>query len=425
MKPFVETSHALPIVSVAIALRSGSAHDPQGKEGLARVAARMLRRGGGGKTADQIEDAVDSLGGEFGADVATSSTSIHFEVIRRNLEPFVELISRVLAEPSFDKEELGRLIRESQSEIVEVRDNDRALASRAFRRTLFANHPYGRRIGGTIDSLGAIRAEDVRAHYAKHFTRNNALVAVSGDIDEKESAVLVEKLFARLPAGEAIADPVEEPKPIRGRTLVFVDKPERTQTQMVIGGLGTHSHDADHFDLMLGNTVFGGTFTSRLMAEVRSKRGWSYGASSGMRVDRRRESLTLWTAPAATDAPACLGLELDLLKAIRESGITAEELAFAKNYLHRSHAFEIDTARKRVHQKLEEDLTELPAGYYASYLPNIGKATLEGVNAALKRRMPEDDLIVGVVGEYEEIGKKIEQAIPNLDRVIVNRFDFE
>jgi zinc protease len=176
---------------------------------------------------------------------------------------------------------------------------------------------------------------------------------------------------------------------------------------------------------MVGNTVFGGTFTSRLNQEVRAKRGWSYGATSGMRVDRRRESLTLWTAPAAKDAPACLTLELDLLKALRESGITAEELAFAKNYLRRSHAFDVDTARKRVHQQLEEALTELPAGYYASYLPNIGKATLEGVNASLKRRMPEDDLIVGVVGEYEEIGKKIEGAIPNLDRVIVDKFDLE
>ena len=425
MKPFVETSHALPIVSVAIALRSGSAHDPKGKEGLARVATRMLRRGGGGKTADQIEDAIDSLGGEFGADVATSSTSIHFEVIRRNLDPFVDLVSRVLAEPAFDNEELGRLVRESQSEIVESRDNDRVLASRAFRRTLFANHPYGRRIGGSIDSLGKLCGEDVRAHYAKHFTRNNALVAVSGDIDEKESAAMVEKLFARLPTGEAIADPVEEPKPLRGRVLVFVDKPDRTQTQMVVGSLGTHSHDADHFDLMVGNTVFGGTFTSRLNQEVRAKRGWSYGATSGMRVDRRRESLTLWTAPAAKDAPACLTLELDLLKALRESGITAEELAFAKNYLRRSYAFDVDTARKRVHQKLEEALTELPAGYYESYLANIGKATLEGVNAALKRRMPEDDLVVGVVGEYGEIGKKIEGAIPNLDRVIVDKFDLE
>ncbi len=425
MKLFVETSRALPFVSVVVAFASGSAYDPPGKEGLARCTARMLRRGSEGLSADDVEDTIDRLGGEFGADGSISSTSVHFEVIRRSLEPFGDLVQKLIGSPTFDDGELARLIREAQAEIVEARDSDRALASRAFRRTLFADHPYGRRVAGSIASLGSITKADIRAFYETHYTRANALVAVSGDVDRAEAETLINKVLARLPEGKLVSDTVPEPTVKKGRHLVFVDKPERTQTQMVIGGLGTHPRDSDHFDVIVGNTAFGGTFTSKLMEEVRGKRGWSYGASSRFSVDRRREAFTMWTAPKATDAAACLALELDLVKNLRKDGLVEADIAFVKNYIRRSHAFEIDTARKRVHQPLEEALYGLPEGYYASYLDRIGAVTIEGVNAGLKKRVPEDDIVIGVVGTYAEIGKDLEKAIPDLAGVTVLPIDFE
>src|SRR5262249_34669451 len=148
-------------------------------------------------------------------------------------------------------------------------------------------------------------------------------------------------------------------------------KPVRTQTQMVIGGLGTHAHDPDHIALVVANTAFGGTFTSRLMQEIRAKRGWSYGASSLFGFDRQREAFSMWTAPSTTDAAACLTLELELLHTFREDGLTAEDLEFVKRYLVRSHAFEVDTARKRVHQRLDAALLDMPAGYHEHYLERV------------------------------------------------------
>ncbi len=425
MKLFVESSRALPFVSVVVAFRSGSTHDPIGKEGLSRCTARMLRRGAAGLSADDVEDTIDRLGGEFAADASLSSTSVHFEVIRRSLEPFADLVANLVGAPSFDEAELARLVREAQAEIVEARDSDRALASRAFRRTLFADHPYGRRVAGSIGSLGSLAKGDVEAHYRRHYCRANAFVAVSGDVDRGEAEALANRVLAKLPEGSAIQDPVPEPTARKGRRLVFVDKPERTQTQMVIGGLGTHGHDPDHHDLVVGNTAFGGTFTSKLMEEVRAKRGWSYGASSRLGLDRRREAFTMWTAPAATDAAACLALELELLKNLRADGLEEKDVTFVKNYLRRSHAFEVDTARKRVHQPLEEVLYDLPEGYHRRYLERIDAVTVEGVNAALKKRIPEEDLVVGVVGTYSEIGKDLEKAIPDLAGVDVLPIDFE
>jgi zinc protease len=368
---------------------------------------------------------VDALGGEFGADAAVSATSVHFEVIKRSLDRFADLGATILARPTFDPRELSRLLREAEAELIEGRDSDRSLCSRAFRRTLFAGHPYGRRSSGTIATLRSITRDDAAAFYARHYTRRNAVVAVSGDIAPDEARALADRLLAGLPEGEPIPDPVPPPARRPGRRLVFVDKPDRTQTQMVIGGLGTDARDPDHVPLMVANTAFGGTFSSRLMQEVRAKRGWSYGAYSRVGFDRQRDAFTMWTAPAAADAAACLSLQLELLHAFREGGVTADELQFVKRYLVRSHAFEIDTARKRVHQRLEEVLFDLPQGYHDRYLERVEAVTTEAAGAAVRERIAEDDLVVGVVGTHTEIGKAIAGAIPDLREVEVVPFDFE
>ena len=422
---FIEPNPALPIVSVAVAFASGSIHDPDGKEGLARLTTRMLRRGSEGLSPEQIEERFDLLGGDFAASASTSSITVQFEVIRRSLEPFRDLAARVLAKPAFIEQQLSRLVREAESEIVEARDSDRGLCSRAFRRRLFEGHPYGRRGAGSVESLRRIDRNDVIAFYERHFVRENAIVAITGDVSETEGKALAEALLAGLPAGQAALDATPPPVARKGRTLVFVDKPGRTQTQMAIGGLGTSLHDADHVPLVVANTAFGGTFTSRLMQEIRAKRGWSYGASSVLGIERQRESFSMWSAPAAADAAACLALELELLHAVRADGLTEEELGFVKQYLVRSHAFEIDTPRKRVLRKLEAALYAMPEGYHDRYLERVAGVTLPAANEALATRLPEDDLIISVVGTYADVGKAVTDAIPNLAKVDVIPVDFE
>jgi zinc protease len=400
-------------------------HDPAGKEGLSRITARMLRRGCEGYTKERIEETIDALGGEFGADTLMSGTTISFEVIRRSLDPFADLVATMLAKPTVAEDELARLLRESKAEIIESRDSDRLLASRAFRRALFAGHPYGRRAAGTLQTLEHIGPADVRAFYARHYTRRNAVVALSGDLSQSEGEALAERLLAGLPVGEPVPDPAPPPSFSGGRRLVIVDKPDRTQCQMIAGGLGTHPRDPDHVPLHVANTVFGGTFTSRLMQEIRVKRGWSYGAGSRAGFDRQRDAFIMSAAPAATDAAGCLALMLDLLAAWRKDGITQGELDFAKKYLVRSHAFEIDTARKRVHQKLERALYDLPDDYHAGFLDKVQAVTLADANAAVKERISEDNLVVGVVGTHAEVGEALTKAVPNLTGSDVVPFDLE
>jgi zinc protease len=412
---YVESSNAVPLVSIVVALRSGAIVDPEGRDGVARFTLRMLRRGCSGMTSAQIDVAIDTLGAELGIDVGPTTSSIHGQVIRRNLRPFVDLMVRLIQTPTFADDEIARLRRESVAEILDARDNDRAIAGLAFRRSVFGSHPYSRSAAGRPSTIEKITKDDVLATYKKRFVRKDLVIGFAGAITEEEAKELGGILAGAFAAdGAGVGLDLPEPAPLSGRKLVFVDKPERSQTQILIGGLGTHPKDPDHFPLVIGTAVFGGTFTSRMMREIRSKRGWSYGTGARLSIERRRHAFQMSAAPGAADCPPCITLELDLLEKLVDDGITARELAFIKNYLVRSHAFEIDTAPKRLGHALEVDLLDLPADYHAQYVEHVRNVELDAANAALKQRLSKDDLFVIVVGTASELLDKVTAAIPRL-----------
>ena len=424
-KLFLEPSSVLPLLSIVVAFRTGSAHDPVGKEGLSRVTARMLRRGSAGLDAMETERAIDRLGGEVSFEVARSSTAVGAQVLARNATPFVDLLAKMIATPAFDEGELARLLRETRAELLESLDNDRGLADRFFRKKLFGGHGYGRTSRGTAASIAALDRDAVRAHHAKHYVRENAIVAMSGDVEPAVAERLAKVIIDALPRGAVPGEVLTDPAPLAGRQLVFVDKPDRTQTQILIGSLGTSAHDPDHVPLVVANNIFGGTFTSRLTREVRGKRGWSYGASSRLGVDRKRHSFAMWTFPAATDAAACIELEISLLEKLLEGGVTDREIKFMQRYISRSWAFEIDTAQKRVHQALDVEILGLPRDYYDKYLEHVAAVTAESANAALRARIDPKNLVIAVVGTAATTLDAVKAKIPSLASDEVVAYDLE
>jgi zinc protease len=421
----VETSRALPLVSFSIALRTGSILDPQGMSGATRMLTRWMRRTAGGREAHVIDADIDQLGAAFGADVSPSTLVFQGTVITRSLEGLMRIAGDVLLRPGFAEAELERLRRETLAELTEALDDDRGLARRWFRQRLFGSHPYSRSVTGTATSLQRIQPEELKALYARIVRPENLIFAFSGDIERDQAEKLADHIKSQLSPGPAPKDETPEPVFEAGRHLTFVDKPDRTQTQILIGGLGTHAHDADHIALHVANTVFGGTFTARLTQEVRAKRGWSYGAYSSLPIDRRRQAFSMWTFPKAEDAAPCIELQLGMLRDLREKGITKKELSWAKKYLVRSHAFALDTSSKRVGLELDTELYGLPAGYYENYIEHIKAVTLEAANEAVKLRLSEDDLRIVVVGTAADLHEKVRAAVPNLASSEIVPFDTE
>jgi zinc protease len=406
----VEESHDLPLVHFQIVILSGSSEDPVGHEGLTRLAARCLRRGTKSRDTRSIEETIDALGAELGIETNPNYVRISGSCIKRSLEPTMALVGELLHEASFPEAELAQLKRETQAALLELTDSDQSLASIHLRRGLFKNHPYGRPSLGTRATLARIELDQVLARYREGIAVRPRLFGFSGAIKQAEAEQLVKKYLQRSTKDVPPAAKPPEAEVSRGRHLRIVDKPERTQTQIQIGRLASHPLDKDHVPLLVGNAVFGGAFTARLMKAVRSERGWSYGASSRLGLDRIREAWSMWTFPAATDAAACIELQLQLMGDWVERGIDDSELTFAKSYLIKSHAFSIDTADKRLDQALDVILLELPEDYYSGFTKHVESVTKEQVNAALEERLSVRDLVLSVVATESEIGDALRSA---------------
>ena len=173
-------------------------------------------------------------------------------------------------------------------------------------RALFAGHPYGAQRRWHDRHVAAIARDDVVDSTGGTSCRATWSSRMAGDVTADHAASWRASSSGPCPRACRAADDVPEPTMRPGRRLLVVDKPERTQTQILVGTMGTSPHDEDHVPLVVANAVFGGTFTSRLMREVRSKRGWSYGASARTAIDRHRQAWIMWTFPAAEDAAPCL-----------------------------------------------------------------------------------------------------------------------
>lgn len=420
---YVEPSHDLPIVDVYVITETGTSLDPKHREGALHLCLRALRRGTRNRTAHEIDALIDRLGAELSTSADPTSSMLHATVIRRNLDPFLDMLGDIVAEPALPFYEVAQVAREIRAEIIDTRDDDRTLAGRHFRRSLFEDHPFGRPSQGTPRSMERLSRADAEGAWRRSFRRDNVIIAAAGDIRPAELEAFADRTLARLGATAPRVDELPEPSPRKGRHLVLVDKPARTQTQIYIGALGTTARDRDHMAFTMGNTIFGGTFTARLMREIRSKRGWSYGASSRLGRERVRDAWSMWTFPAAADAGRCIALQLKMVKKLVEQGVTARELSFAKSYLGRSYAFETDTASKRLWHALDTRLLDLPQRYFKDYVDRVQAVTLDEVNDSLRRRIRPENLLVTVVATASEHRAALEKAIPDLASTRVVPFD--
>jgi zinc protease len=406
----IEESHDLPLVHFQVVIPAGSIEDPEGREGLTRLSARLLRRGTTKRDSRTIEETIDALGAELAIETSHGFVRLAGSTIKRSLEPMLALVGELLEEPSFPEAELGQLKRETAAALLELTDSDQSLASMHLRRAIFRGHPYGRPSLGTQKTLARIGHDDVVSRFRAGIATRPRLIGLSGAITRAEGERLVQRYLST--ARRSITQPVRPPEPSisSGRHMRVIDKPERTQTQIQIGRIASHPHDPDHVALLVGNAVFGGAFTARLMRAVRSERGWSYGASSRLGLDRVRETWSMWTFPAASDAAACIELQLALMSDWVEKGIDDSELEFAKSYLVKSHAFSIDTADKRLEQILDVALYDLPPDYYSAFVERVQAVTRAEVNDALLKRLSPKDLVLSVVATESEIGDSLRKA---------------
>lgn len=398
----VEASPDTPLVWFDIAARGGAAADPIGIEGLHRHAALLARRGAGSRDRHALDDTLDSLGASIDVGVSRDAVTISGLCLSRHLDAVIDLAADIMAEPRFAPDEHARLLRETPQVLDEIRDDDSALATRWFDWLCSPGHPYGRTSLGTETSLERIERGAAAEVWKRELVANNLVIGLAGDIDESAASRLVGRLTERIPAGTPhvadVAVPAPTPRDVRqGRRIILVDKPDRTQAQLRVGHLALRYGHPDTASLAIAEAVFGGMFSSRLMQEIRVKRGWSYGAGCALRRSRMPHWFEIWTAAAIDVAGPCVALTLDLLADYAANGPTDDEVDFARSYLVGAMPFHVATARQRMQLAVRDAVFELPSGYTARLPEALSQLTAADVRAACKQHLrPEDAVTVAV-----------------------------
>jgi zinc protease len=395
---FFEKDRSLPLVHISVVFKGGSTQDPDGKNGATDLMSRLILRGTKSKTKQQIDLTLDQLGAELGSETRGEYLVIRGSVLSENLTPFLNLMEEVMTSPSFRSSEFEKLKKEQISNLMEVLDNDQRLIRTKFDQIFFKGHPYSKLNQGRIKDVQSLSIQDIQKQHDKIFNESRMLVLAAGDSSASSFDTFRQHLDSKLKR----SIPLDQIQPFSGfprkNKLVLIDKPDRTQTQIAIAQRGTTFQDPTLDALQIANFAFGGgTFLSKLMIELRVKRGWTYGAGSAFKFASQPHSWRVSFFPKNADTPAAIKEAIQMIINLRDQGITEAEFTAARNSMLNNEGFNHNTPAKRMENLMIEKLFNLPEGYHKDAAKRLAALKLEDVNAALKKFIDPQHLLIGVV----------------------------
>lgn len=394
----VEKDSRLPIGYVNVVIRGGSVSDPENRVGLTQFMSQMLVRGTKSLTKEQIDLRLDQWGAQLAVENRAEYTIIRGAALSTRLPDLLGLIEDILLHPSFSDSEIRKLKAETISGLMEELASDHAVNTKKFSRLLFDGHPYGRPTAGLASHVQTFDRAALAKQHLLIMNSDRAFFLASGDVDEASFSSWAARVARGMP-GKGALSKLARPAQSSARRLQIIDKPDRTQTQIQIGQIGTLMSDPDYPALYLGNAAFGGgSFMSRMMQEIRVKRGWSYGAASTFRFGVQPRSWQAHLFPATKDTPAALAFTLGMIAELQKNGITQAEFDLVKRSSINSAAFMSDTPKKRIENRILERTLGLEKGFFEGFASRLEKTSREQVNEALSRFLKSENLSISVLG---------------------------
>jgi len=321
---FIER-HRAPLVDIVVSVGAGALHDPAGREGTATGLADLLSQGAGGRDAFAFDDAVQGIGGRVGIDADWNRTTISAQALSSRTEDLLTLVADVILRPRLDANDWQRKQQERLGELAYSAGEPRILAGLAAARALFPTGRQGTGVIGTPRSVSSITVDELKAHHAMLFRPDNAFVVVVGDLDARRAATALEAALGgwKAPSTTLPKASAQEPAPLEGTRVVLLDRPGAPQS--VVQVVAPIPVDVGPFDAAAGvmKTLLGGSFTSRLNANLREKNQFAYGAGYGYEVSPAHRSRVSTSVKSAVTEPAIAEILAELAR-IREPASTAE-----------------------------------------------------------------------------------------------------
>ncbi len=394
----------VPLVSVRLVVQSGAAADPPDRLGLADFTVRLMRRGTARLDADALNEAVEFVGGTLAVFAAEDFVALAVTTPAEHLGGMLDVLAQMVREPTFPKHEFDTERDRTLAQFANDLDDPGLLADRALQRVLWGSHPYGHDVAGNRASVERLRREDVVAFHRTWFGPRVARLVLVGAVDATAARPQVERAFAGWsggPQAPKISPPVAQ-GPSEGTVLV-VDRPEQTQAQVRLGQLAYRRGDPVTFSAQVMNAALGGGFTSRLVREVRIKRGLSYGVGSSFETMRSGGSFSVSSFTKVKTTRALLDVTLSELARMRRRGPTLAEVKKAQEYLAGLFPLRVETNEAVASAFADLWVYSLGADWVDSYRSRIRAVTrAEAAQAAERFCFPRPAALV-LVGPGEAL----------------------
>ena len=390
---------SIPIVALEVSFKGGTSLDVVGKEGATYMMAGLLEEGAGDLNATQFLEATEALAASFSYRSYRDTVSIEAEMLKENVDEAIDLLRLALTQPNFDQVAVDRVKGQIMSSLSSDKTDPDEIASATLRSLSFPNHAYGTRDEGSLETVEGLTREDMVEAHANALVRSRMYVGVVGDITAEELGPLVDRLLGDLPEdGPALPEPVEMAIG-GGTTIVDLATP---QSVALFGHAGIAREDAQFFAAYLLNEVLGGNgVESRLMREVREKRGLTYGVYTFL-APFDFASQFMGSVASANDRIAdAIGVIKDEWALMAEEGMSAEELEEAKLYVTGAYPLRFDSNAKIAGILVGLQLVGLPSDYIKTRNEQMMAVTLDEVNAMAKRLLKPEELRFVVVGQPE------------------------
>lgn len=396
----------IPAVSVRLVFKNaGSYYDS--KYGLASITADLLTKGTTHRSATQIAEEIDFIGGSLTSGSDWDGSYVSLSCLSKHLDKGIDVLADVVLNPVFNEDEIKRVKEQRISSILQGKDDAGNLTDKMFNKVLFGKTPYAFPAEGTEESVNSLTQSDFINFYNRKFIPGNLVLAFVGDITKEEALKIVNEKFAGWNKENEQEDHDFVLKATTNNPIYIVNKPDAVQSNLRIGHIGIARNNPDFLAVTVMNTILGGYFGSRINYNLREKHGFTYGARSSFsaRIYPGDFSVDADVRNNVTDSSVALVLEE--LKSIVTSEVTDEELQTVKNYLTGVFPLQLETANSVATRVINLKMYNLPKDYYNTYISNINKLSKKDIlNAAKKYISPENILIV-ISGDANAIKDKM------------------
>jgi len=410
LRVFVVTDHSEPAVAARLLILSaGSIKDPQDMPGVAQMTANMLTQGTEKRSARDIAEAIDFVGGSLGASAGKDSTTVMLDVVKKDFDTGLDLMSDVVLHPAFKAEELERQRQQLLSGLTVQYSDPDYLASTIFSRVVYGSSPYGWPEEGTPDTAKKLDSAQLAKFHDANYAPNQSLLAFAGDITPEEAFAAAEKYFGAWPMTVITIAPPVAPAPTAGMHIWLIDKPDAVQTQIRVGKLGIRRADPNYIPVVVMNRIFGGGYNSRLNTEVRVKKGLTYSAYSSFNPHLYAGSFAVGTYTRTAATVDATKLVVDLIAKMSTGDVTPQEMDFARDYLAGVYPIQSETAEQVADRVLTVVAFGLPSDYNYTYTERISAVTAAHVREMTQKYLSASDLdlvLAGNVGAFRDALKK-------------------